>query len=115
MHFVLAATVMTPSGKAIAVPHKTKVEANLIANVFNHTNRDERTVKTVDGSKPAQVNVFMEGGLIQNIELPPGVRVTVYDYDVEGVIDEYQIEKDPKGVDCTIVTWQNAGDVSEGQ
>jgi hypothetical protein len=53
----------------------------------------------------AQVNVFMEGGIIQNIELPAGVRVTVYDYDVEGV-DADRIEKDGKGDECTIATWE---------
>ncbi len=42
--------VMTPEGKAIAVPHKTRHEAQMIANVFNHTNRDPRTVVTVEPS-----------------------------------------------------------------
>jgi hypothetical protein len=39
--------VMTPDGQAIAVPHKTRHEAQMIANVFNHTKRDPRTVVTI--------------------------------------------------------------------
>ena len=38
--------VMTPDGKAIVVPHKTRHEAQMIANVFNHTKRDPLTVVT---------------------------------------------------------------------
>jgi hypothetical protein len=37
---------MTPDGKAIVVPHKTRQEAQMIANVFNHTKRDPSTVVT---------------------------------------------------------------------
>ena len=37
---------MTPDGKAIVVPHKTRHEAQMIANVFNHTKRDPLTVVT---------------------------------------------------------------------
>jgi hypothetical protein len=43
--------VMTPKGEAIAVPHKTKSEAQLIANVFNRTKRDPKTVRTVADEK----------------------------------------------------------------
>lgn len=31
------------------------------------------------------VTVTIEGGVIQNIEAPPGVRVVVMDFDTEGV------------------------------
>lgn len=55
-------------------------------------------------TKPALVHVFMEGGLIQNIETPSGVRVMVYDYDVEGV-DAERITQDGKDDDCTITEW----------
>lgn len=56
-------------------------------------------------SAPRMVHVFMEGGLIQNIELPDGVTVKVYDYDLDGV-DADRIEKDGKGGDCTISVWE---------
>ena len=39
--------VLTPSGKAIAAAHSTRRDANLVANVFNATNRPESTVKTI--------------------------------------------------------------------
>jgi hypothetical protein len=42
--------VMTPEEKAIVVPHTTRHEAQMIANVFNYTNRDPRTVVTIDES-----------------------------------------------------------------
>jgi hypothetical protein len=51
--------VLTPSGKTIAVPHKSKAEANTVARVFNHTNRDERTVKTATDSNAP----FLRSGL----------------------------------------------------
>jgi len=51
------------------------------------------------------VHVFMEGGVIQNIEIPAGVVVKVYDYDLEGV-EKDRIEKDGLGDDCTIAVWQ---------
>src|SRR6266446_3528800 len=43
--------VMTPDGRAIVVPHKTRQQAQMIANVFNHTQRDPRTVVTTQRNK----------------------------------------------------------------
>jgi hypothetical protein len=40
--------VITPSGKTIAVSHKTQAEARTVARVFNHTKRDESTVVTTE-------------------------------------------------------------------
>jgi hypothetical protein len=45
------------------------------------------------------VNITIDGGLIQNVELPEGVRVEVRDYDTEGGIEEGEIETDENGDD----------------
>jgi len=48
------------------------------------------------------INIFMEGGIIQDIQqIPSDVEIHVYDYDIEGV-DSDRIEKDALGDDCTI-------------
>jgi len=91
--------VITPSGKSIVVSHATRREAQRVADIFNHTNRPEHTVKAV-----SEVNVFMEGGVIHNIQFPADVRVTVYDYDTEGVEAE-RLSKDRKGDACLITEW----------
>jgi hypothetical protein len=97
--------VMTPSGRQIVIGHETRREAQQIADIFNFTKRDENTVNAVD--VPKQVNVFLEGGIIHNIELPEGVRVTIYDYDTEGSEPE-RIRKDGKGDACIITTWDGS-------
>lgn len=55
-------------------------------------------------ANPSRVNVFLEGGIVQNIEVPEGVEVHVYDYDVEG-LEQDRIEKDGLGDDCAITIW----------
>ncbi len=42
----------------------------------------------MDKDEVKVVKIVMEGGIIQDIELPPGVKVIVRDYDVEGGIGE---------------------------
>jgi len=59
--------VMTPDGKAIVVPHKTRHEAQMIANVFNHTKRDPLTVVTERKNKEKPLVIFVEGGLVQDV------------------------------------------------
>ena len=54
------------------------------------------------------VHVFMEGGVIQDIQMPEGVQVKVYDYDIEDV-DPDQIKKDGNGDECTIAVWTKEG------
>src|ERR1700689_5168432 len=41
--------VYTPQGKRIVVPHKTRREAQQVADIFNHTKRDPATVVTFKG------------------------------------------------------------------
>lgn len=55
---------------------------------------------------PVRVNVFMEGGVIHNIEVPEGVEVQVYNYDIEG-LDKEIISQDVLGDPCTITTWSH--------
>lgn len=50
------------------------------------------------------VHVFMQGGLIQDMQVPANVQVKVYDYDLDGIEGE-RIEADGKGERCTIVEW----------
>lgn len=42
------------------------------------------------------VTITVEGGVVQDVEVPPGVRVIVKDYDVEGM-DEDRMTKDEDG------------------
>lgn len=42
------------------------------------------------------VTVTMEGGVIQHVEVPPGVEVVVLDYDVDGEPDS-EVELDGNG------------------
>lgn len=56
------------------------------------------------------VNVFLDGGLVTNIEVPEGVNVIVYDYDVDGV-DEDRIITDDLGNKCTRTSWYSNNDV----
>jgi hypothetical protein len=39
--------VITPSGNAVVVGHKTQREANIVAKVFNFNKRDEKTVVAI--------------------------------------------------------------------
>jgi|SRR4029077_8401128 len=74
--------VMTPEGEAIAVPHKTKVEARMIANVFNHTKRDPKTVRTLaDEKKERYVLITISGGVGDIALKPKDVEVDILDFD----------------------------------
>ena len=52
-----------------------------------------------------KIHIFMQGGLIQDIQnVPRGCVVYVYDYDLEGV-DPEDIQADGVGDPCTITEW----------
>ncbi len=51
------------------------------------------------------VRVTVEGGVVQHIEVPKGVRVIVKDYDVEGC-DESQLEHDENGDNYFEAIWE---------
>jgi hypothetical protein len=77
--------VLTPSGKTIVMHHKTRREARLTANVFNHQNRDESTVITNSNwiTRMRPIFVVVNGGVAEVDEstLPSGVEVQIIDYD----------------------------------
>lgn len=73
--------VLTPNDEPIAVPHKTKVEAQMIVNVFNHTQRDPRTVRTLADHKKEYVLVTVRGGVADLAICPKGVEVDILDFD----------------------------------
>lgn len=45
-----------------------------------------------------------EGGIIQDMIVPAGVKVLVRDYDIEG-IEQERLVKGPDGNECTEETW----------
>lgn len=53
-----------------------------------------------DGSynEPLEVIVYVSGGVVQDVDVPNGVKVLVRDYDVEGCdLTEPEIEEDESG------------------
>lgn len=52
------------------------------------------------------VRVTVEGGVVQNVEVPKGVRVIVKDYDVEGCDDD-QLEQDEAGDSFITSVWES--------
>jgi len=51
------------------------------------------------------VRVTLEGGVIQDVSCPKGVRVIVHDYDTEG-IPEDELTTDDNGDDCVETIWE---------
>lgn len=43
--------------------------------------------------EPLAVRITMEGGVIEHVKVPPGVRVEIWDFDIEGI--------DPKDLDTS--------------
>jgi hypothetical protein len=51
------------------------------------------------------VRITMEGGVIQDIEVPKGMRVVVRDYDTEGVETE-RLQRDEDGNEFIEAIWE---------
>jgi hypothetical protein len=51
------------------------------------------------------VRVTLEGGVIQDVEVPKGVRVIVHDYDTED-IEEKDLAEDDNGLPCIETEWE---------
>jgi len=51
------------------------------------------------------VYVFIEGGVVQDMQIPKGVRVVVRDYDVEGVEPE-RIQQDADKQEFVESVWE---------
>ncbi len=61
------------------------------------------------------VNITIAQGAVQNIELPPGVRAIVRDYDIEGAArDGFDIRKDDGGAEYHRMEYESKEDNSEG-
>jgi hypothetical protein len=52
------------------------------------------------------VTVTVDGGVVQHVEVPEGVRAVVRDYDVDGT-DEDQLEQDENGDSFTKSIWEH--------
>jgi len=50
------------------------------------------------------VRITVEGGVIQDIEVPKGVRVILRDYDVDG--EEKKLQKDENGDPYIETVWE---------
>ncbi len=50
------------------------------------------------------VIVTVEGGVVQHVEVPNGVRVIVRDYDTEGCDDDL-VQQDENGDECFESVW----------
>lgn len=75
-----------------------------VASRAVHAAREDNQGELGQSIEPKQVHIYMEGGIIQDIEYPAGVKILVYDYDVEGA-DADRIEKDGRGDDCIITRY----------
>ncbi len=57
-----------------------------------------------DAAQPQVVVVTVEGGVVQYVECPEGVRVVVRDYDTEGVEADL-LSRDEDGNECVEAVW----------
>lgn len=71
-----------------------------------NTGTTNETKRTADPTKPVEIFLIMEGGVIHVIvDLPPNINVTVIDYDTEGV-EKDRLEISPvDGKLCVITKW----------
>jgi hypothetical protein len=71
-----------------------------------NTGTSDETKKSADATKPVEIFVVMEGGVVHEIvDLPPNINVTVIDYDTEGV-EKDRLEISPvDGELCVITKW----------
>ena len=66
----------------------------------------EQTKQTAEATKPVEIFVILEGGVVHEIvDLPDHINVTVIDYDTEGV-EKDRLEISPvDGEACVITKW----------
>ena len=71
-----------------------------------NTGTTDKTNKTTNPTKPVEIFLIMEGGVIHEIvDLPDNIHVTLVDYDTEGVEKE-RLEISPvDGELCVITKW----------
>ncbi len=56
---------------------------------------------------PLEVHIDVEGGVVHCVTLPPGVTVTIRDYDIEGV-EEDRVSVDEHGYECVVTKWEKS-------
>jgi hypothetical protein len=71
-----------------------------------NTRTTDETKKPTDATKPLEIFIVMGGGVVREIvDLPLNIKVTVIDYDTEGVEKE-RLEISPvDGELCVITKW----------
>ena len=71
-----------------------------------NTGTTDETKKTVETTKPLEIFVIMEGGVVHEIvDLPDYIHVTMIDYDTEGVEKERLGISSVDGELCVITKW----------
>ena len=70
-----------------------------------------KAVETEDESRRVipRVIISVSGGVADLIFKPPGIAVSIFDYDVQG---QEQSAKDPDGEDCCISEWSASAQVT---
>ena len=58
----------------------------------------------MDQERKATVTVTVEGGVVQHVEVPTGVRVVVKDYDIDG--SESDLAEDTNGDNYVESVWE---------
>ncbi len=58
----------------------------------------------MDPCERTTVTVTVEGGVVQHVEVPPGVRVVVKDYDIDG--SESDLAEDTNGDNYVESIWE---------
>jgi hypothetical protein len=73
---------------------------------FMNTGTTDKTEESATETKPVEIFIVMEGGVVHEIvDLPDNINVTVIDYDTEGVEKE-RLEISPvDGELCVITRW----------
>jgi hypothetical protein len=71
-----------------------------------NTGTTDEAKKTIDVTKPVEIFLIMEGGVVHEIvDLPDNIKVTLIDYDTEGV-EKDRLEISPvDGELCVITKW----------
>jgi hypothetical protein len=71
-----------------------------------NTGTTDETKKPTDATQPLEIFVIMEGGVVHEIvDLPLNIKITVIDYDTEGVEKEHLQISPVDGELCLITKW----------
>lgn len=65
------------------------------------------------GDAELTVRITVEGGVVQHVELPPGIRAVLKDYDVEGTPEDELNGHDENGDYYAESVWENESEEAE--